>query len=41
VGVQATGTDTSAAPRLDPENPQVTADGENLDAAPLNGDEDL
>jgi hypothetical protein len=41
VGVQTTGSDSSAAPRLDPEDPQVTADGESLDAAPVNGDEDL
>ena len=41
VGVQTTGTDSSAAPQLDPENPQVTVDGESLDAAPVNGDEEL
>ena len=41
VGVQTTGTDSSAAPQLDPENPQVTVDGESLSAAPVNGDEDL
>jgi hypothetical protein len=41
VGVQSTGSETSAAPQLDPENPQVTVDGENLNAAPVNGDEDL
>ena len=41
VGVQTTGSDSSAAPRLDPEDPQVTVDGESLDAAPVNGDEDL
>jgi hypothetical protein len=41
VGVQTTGEDSSAAPQLDPENPQVTVDGENLDAAPVNGNEDL
>jgi hypothetical protein len=41
VGVQTTGTDTSAAPQLNPENPQVTVDGEALDAAPVDGDEDL
>jgi hypothetical protein len=41
VGVQTTGTDSSAAPQLDTENPQVTVDGEKLAAAPLNGDEDL
>jgi hypothetical protein len=41
VGVQTTGSDSSAAPRLDLEDPQVTVDGESLDAAPVNGDEDL
>lgn len=41
VGVQTTGSDSSAAPQLDPENPRVTVDGESLDAAPVNGDEDL
>jgi hypothetical protein len=41
VGVQTTGSDSSAAPQLDPENPQVTVDGESLDAAPVNGAEDL
>ncbi len=41
VGVQTTGTDSSAAPQLDPENPQVMVDGESLNAAPVTGDEDL
>jgi hypothetical protein len=41
VGVQTTGSGSSAAPQLDPENPQVTVDGENLDAAAVTGDEDL
>jgi hypothetical protein len=41
VGVQTTGAETKAAPQLDPENPQVMVDGETLDAAPVNGDEDL
>jgi hypothetical protein len=41
VGVQTTGADSSAAPQLDPENPQVMVDGESLDAAAVNGDEDL
>ena len=36
---QTTGTDTSAALHLDPDNPQVTVDGETRDAAPVNGDE--
>ena len=41
VGVQTSGADSSAAPQLDPENPQVTVGGEDLDAAPVNGDEEL
>jgi hypothetical protein len=41
VGVQTTGQNSTAAPELDPENPQVTVDGDELDAAPVNGDEDL
>jgi hypothetical protein len=41
VGVQTTGTDSSAAPQLDPENPQVMVDDESLNAAPVVGDEDL
>jgi hypothetical protein len=41
VGVQTTGADSSAAPQLDPDNPQVMVDGESLDAAAVNGGEDL
>ena len=41
VGIQTTGAESSAAPQLDPANPQVTVDGEALDAGPVNGDEDL
>ena len=41
VGVQTTGQDSTPAPELDPENPQVTVDGQELDAAPVSGDEDL
>ncbi len=41
VGVQTTGADSAAAPELNPGSPQVTVDGENLDAAPVNGDEGL
>ena len=41
VGVQTTGQDSTPAPELDPENPQVTVDGTELYAAPVNGDEDL
>jgi hypothetical protein len=41
VGVQTTGADSTAAPELNPGNPQVTVDGENLNAAPVNGGEGL
>ena len=41
LGVRTTGADTSAAPQLDPESPQVTVDGENLNATPVSGTEDL
>ena len=41
VGLQTTGQDSTPAPKLDPENPQVTVDGQELDAAPVSGDEDL
>jgi len=41
VGVQTTDQNSTAAPELDPENPQVTVDGEKLNAAPVNGDEAL
>jgi hypothetical protein len=41
VGVQTTSQNSTAAPELDPDDPQVTVDGKKLDAAPINGDEDL
>ncbi|HLM20072.1 MAG TPA: hypothetical protein VK390_00935 [Propionibacteriaceae bacterium] len=41
LGVQTTGADSSAAPQLDLESPQVTVDGENLNATPVSGTEDL
>jgi hypothetical protein len=41
IGVQTTGTGLGAARQLDPENPQVTAEGENLGAKLVSGDEDL
>jgi hypothetical protein len=41
VGVQTTGETSTPAPDLDPQNPRVTVDGENLDAAPVNGNESL
>jgi hypothetical protein len=40
VGVQTTG-DSTPAPDINPQDPQVTVDGEQLDAAPVNGNEDL
>jgi hypothetical protein len=41
VGLQTTGQDSTPAPELDPQNPEVTVDGQELDAGPVNGDEDL
>jgi hypothetical protein len=41
VGVQTTGDASTPAPDLDPQNPQVSVNGENLEAAPVNGDETL
>lgn len=41
VGVQTTGADSAPAPKLNPDSPQITVDGEKLDAAPVTGDEDL
>jgi hypothetical protein len=41
VGVQTNGADSTPAPELHPENPQVTVNGESLDAEPVNGTEDL
>jgi hypothetical protein len=41
VGVQRNGADSTPAPELNPENPQVTVDGESLNAQPVNGKEDL
>ena len=41
VGVQTAGADSVAAPELHPDSSQVTANGESLDANPINGDEDL
>jgi hypothetical protein len=41
VGIQTAGAESTAAPELNPESPQVTANGESLDAKPINGDEDL
>jgi hypothetical protein len=41
VGVQTTGTGLAAMLQLDPENPQVTVEGESLGAKLVSGDEDL
>jgi hypothetical protein len=41
VGIQTTGDESSAAPELDPDAPQVSVDGERLHAEPVSGDEDL
>lgn len=41
VGIQTAGAESTAAPELNPESPQITANGESLDAKPINGDEDL
>ena len=39
VGIQTSDGASAPAPRLDPEQPTVTVDGETLDAEPLAGDE--
>jgi len=41
VGVQTTGAGLAATLQLDPENPQVTVEGEHLGAKLVSGDEDL
>jgi hypothetical protein len=41
VGVRTAGTGLAAALQLDPENPQVTVEGENLGAKLVRGDDDL
>ena len=41
VGIQTAGADSAAAPKLNPDSPQVTANGQSLDAKPINGDEAL
>ncbi len=41
VGIQTAGSNSAAAPELNPDSPQITANGESLDAKPINGDEDL
>jgi len=34
-------TEESTSPQLNPENPEVTVDGDKLDAVPVNGDGEL
>jgi hypothetical protein len=41
VGVQTTGEESTPAPELDPDNPEVTVDGETLEGEPVTGDQDV
>ena len=41
VGVQTTGEESTPAPELDPDNPEVTVDGEPLQGEPVSGDQDV
>ncbi len=41
VGVQTTGEESTPAPELDPDNPEVTVDGEALPGEPVSGDQDV
>jgi hypothetical protein len=41
VGVQTTGEESTPAPELDPDNPEVTVDGEALRSEPVSGDQDV
>ena len=41
VGVQTTGEESTPAPELDPDNPDVTVDGETLQGEPVSGDQDV
>ena len=41
VGIQTTGEESAPAPRLDPDNPEVTVDGESLQGEPVSGDLDV
>ena len=41
VGVQTTGEESTPAPELDPDNPEVTVDGEALQGEPVSGDQDV
>jgi hypothetical protein len=41
VGIQTTGEESAPAPKLDPDNPEVTVDGESLQGEPVSGDLDM
>ena len=41
VGIQTTGEESAPAPELDPDNPEVTVDGEQLQGEPVSGDLDV
>lgn len=41
VGIQTTGETSSPAPQFDPDNPEVTVDGESLQGEPVTGDLDV
>jgi len=41
VGIQTTGEESSPAPELDPANPEVTVDGEQLAGEAVSGDQDV
>jgi hypothetical protein len=41
VGIQTTGEESAPAPELDPDNPEVTVDGESLQGEPVSGDLDV
>lgn len=40
-GIQTTGEESAPAPELDPDNPEVTVDGEQLQGEPVSGDLDV
>jgi hypothetical protein len=41
VGIQTSGETSGPAPELDPDNPEVTVDGESLEGEPVTGDQDV
>ena len=41
VGIQTSGEESAPAPKLDPDNPEVTVDGESLQGEPVGGDQDV